>query len=92
MRRNWRYVEKNTHYYYQTYDGRVIGQAYNIAFTIVWGAKIPINATEELILGQYIELEYAKRAIEEYWQEKDRTFDMVDNEYLLSGPASENLG
>ena len=92
MKREWRYVDKNTHYYFQTHNGRVIGQAYNIAFTIVWGAKIPINATEELILGQYIELEYAKRAIEEYWEEKDRTFDMVDNEHLLSGPASENRG
>ena len=82
MRREWRYVEKNSHYYFQVHDGKVIGQAYNIAFTIVWGAKIPINATDELILGQYIELEYAKRAIEEYWEEKDRTIEMP-NENLL---------
>ena len=89
MKREWRYVDKNTHYYFQTHNGRVIGQAYNIAFTIVWGAKIPINATEELILGQYIELEYAKRAIEEYWEEKDRTFDMVDSTSLLTHNGGE---
>jgi len=87
MRREWRYVEKNSHYYFQVHDGKVIGQAYNIAFTIVWGAKIPINATDELILGQYIELEYAKRAIEEYWEEKDRTLEVV-HEHLLPGYGS----
>jgi len=87
MLREWRYVEKNSHYYFQVRDGKVIGQAYNIAFTIVWGAKIPINATEELILGQYIELEYAKRAIEEYWEEKDRTLEVV-HEHLLPGYGS----
>jgi len=87
MRREWRYVEKNSHYYFQAHDGKVIGQAYNIAFTIVWGAKIPINATDELILGQYIELEYAKRAIEEYWDEKDRTLEVV-HEHLLPGYGS----
>ena len=77
MARQWRYVEKNSHYYYQVHDGKVIGQAYNIAFTIVWGAKIPISATEDLHLGQYIELEFAKKAIEEYWEGKDRTINYV---------------
>lgn len=76
MRRQWRCVDKNNHYYFQTHDGRIIGQVYNLAYTIVWGAKIPVNATEELIIGQYIEQEYAKKAIEEYWDGKDRTFDV----------------
>lgn len=75
MKRQWRCINGISHYYYQVDDGLVIGQAYNLAHTIVWGAKIPINATEEKILGQYIELEFAKRAIEEYWGEVDRTID-----------------
>jgi hypothetical protein len=83
MRREWRCVTKDCHYYFQVHNGFVIGQAYNLAHTIVWGAKIPINAAEELILGQYIEMEYAKRAIEEYWEEKDRTIEVV-HEHLLS--------
>jgi hypothetical protein len=87
MTRHWRYADKNNHYYFQGHDGRVIGQVYNIALTIVWGAKIPISANEELMLGQYIELEFAKKAIEEYWDEKDRTFD-VHHEHLLSAPRS----
>jgi hypothetical protein len=76
-------ASKNNHYYHQSYNGLIVGHAYNVVHTIVWGAKIPINATEELILGQYVELEYAKRAIEEYWEEKDRTIEVV-HEHLLS--------
>ena len=81
--RQWRYVDKNIHYYFQTNDGQVIGKAYNVALTIIWGAKIPINATEELIIGEFVELEFAKKAIERYWEEKDRTLE-VQSEHLLS--------
>lgn len=87
INREWRCVTKDCHYYFQVYNGLVIGQAYNLAHTIVWGAKIPVSATEELILGQYIEMEYAKRAIEEYWDEKDRTLEVV-HEHLLPGSGS----
>ena len=80
-------MTKDCHYYFQVHNGLVIGQAFNLAHTIVWGAKIPVNATEELILGQYIEMEYAKRAIEEYWNEKDRTLE-VAHEHLLPGYGS----
>lgn len=82
MKREWRCINSNSHYYFQTHDGKVIGQAYNLAHTIVWGAKIPVTATEERILGQYIELEFAKRAIEEYWGDKDRTIEI--NNYALT--------
>lgn len=75
MRRGWRCISSNHHYYFQEHDGLIIGQAYNLALTIIWGAKIPINATEEHVLGQYIELEFAKKAIEEYWDKKDRTYE-----------------
>jgi hypothetical protein len=93
MKRQWRYVDKNIHYYFQTNDGQVIGKAYNVALTIIWGAKIPINATEELIIGEFVELEYAKLAIERYWNEKDRTFDMFDDVYKLpAGIVDEPAG
>ncbi len=82
IERGWRCATKDCHYYFQVHNGLVIGQVYNLAHTIIWGAKIPINATEELILGQYVEMEYAKRAIEEYWDEKDRTLEVV-HEHLL---------
>ena len=87
IHREWRCATKDCHYYFQVQNGLVVGQAYNLAHTIIWGAKIPINATDELILGQYVEIEYAKRAIEEYWDNKDRTLE-VPSEHLLPGYGS----
>ncbi len=83
INRQWRLADKNNHYYHQSHNGLIVGHAYNVVHTIVWGAKIPINAAEELILGQYVELEHAKRAIEEFWEGKDRTLEVV-HEHLLS--------
>ena len=82
MRRDWRDVDKGVQYFYQVRDGLIVGQVYNMAYTSIWGAKIPLSATEELVLGQYVTLEFAKRAVEEHWNEKDRTFE-VQSEYLL---------
>ena len=90
MKREWRNVDKGCQYYFQARNGLIIGQIYNLAYTSIWGAKIPINATEERILGQYVEMEFAKRAIEEYWGEKDRTLDLYDNDIkLLVGNTHE---
>jgi len=82
MRRDWRDVDKGVQYFYQVRDGLIVGQVYNMAYTSIWGAKIPLSATEELVLGQYVTLDFAKRAVEEHWNEKDRTFE-VQSEYLL---------
>lgn len=84
MRRDWRDIDKGVQYYYQVSNGLIVGQVYNMAYTSIWGAKIPISSTEEMILGQFVTLEFAKRAIEEHWGEKDRTFE-VQSEYLLPG-------
>lgn len=85
MKRQWRCADNNNHYYFQVHNGLVVGHVYNYAHTIVWGAKIPISATEEEVIGRYIEIEFAKAAVEEYWSGKDRTLE-VNGEYLL--PAS----
>jgi hypothetical protein len=82
MRRDWRDVDKGVQYFYQVRDGLIVGQVYNMAYTSIWGAKIPLSSTEELVLGQYVTLDFAKRAVEEHWNEKDRTFE-VQSEYLL---------
>jgi hypothetical protein len=83
MRREWRNVDKGIQYYFQSENGLIVGQVYNLTYTSIWGARIPLSATEEHVLGQYIELEFAKKAIEEYWSEKDRTLEMTNN-YLLT--------
>ena len=84
MRRDWLNAEQNVSYYFFRHSGRIVGQAFNFAHTRIWGAKIYIDPTEELLLGQYISLETARVAIEEYWDEKDRTLE-VSHEYLLPG-------
>jgi len=75
MKRDWRDYDKGVQYYYQAHNGLIIGQVYNLAYTSIWGAKIPVSSTEELILGQYISLDFAKEAIVDYWDEKDRTIN-----------------
>lgn len=82
MKRDWRDIDKGVQYCYQVHNGLIVGQVYNMSYTSIWGAKIPVSATEELILGQFITLEFAKRAIDEYWNEKDRTLE-GRHEYLL---------
>lgn len=82
MRREWKDTDKGVQYYYQTYNGLIVGQVYNLAYTSIWGAKIPISATEELILGQFVGVEHAKKAVEEHWGDKDRTLE-GQHEYLL---------
>jgi hypothetical protein len=60
----------------------VVGQIYNLAHTIIWGAKIPVSANEELILGQYVEMEFAKKAVEEYWEKEDKTISLQTQNLL----------
>ena len=91
MKREWRNVDKGCQYYFQARNGLIIGQIYNLAYTSIWGAKIPINATEEMILGQYVEMEFAKKAVEDYWQERDRTFDMFDDKTKLMVGSNNEL-
>ena len=87
MRREWLNAEQNCSYYFFRHSGRIVGQAFNFAHTRIWGAKIYVTPTEELLLGQYISLETARVAIEEYWDEKDRTLE-VAHEYLLPAHGS----
>lgn len=75
IRREWLNIDKGCQYYYQVHDGRIVGQVYNLAHTAVWGAKIPVSATEFQMLGNFIEIEYAKKAVEKHWALKDKTYE-----------------
>ena len=85
MKRAWRLADSNNHYYHRVDNG-----LFNYAHTIVWGAKVPspLNRNEDMILGRYVELEFAKKAVEEYWDERDRTLEVVIDEHLLPGYGS----
>jgi hypothetical protein len=91
MKRAWRLADSNNHYYYQIDDGKVIGHAFNYAHTIVWGAKVPsmFDRNEDVIVGRYIEVEFAKKAIEQYWDNSDKTLTMSidsdNNKMLVNG-------
>ena len=64
------YVSGNGSYFYDSLDGRVIGQVYTLAHTNICGAKL--MATDELI-GHYITMDFAKKAIETYFDIQNRT-------------------
>ena len=66
--------------YYDDEDGKIIGLVYKIGngAATIWGAKVYTTENVDGILGQYIDSDYARRAVENYWLIKDRT--------LLAGP------
>jgi len=88
MKRQWRLADSNNHYYHRVDNGLVIGHVFNYAHTIVWGAKVPspLNRNEDIILGRYVEMEFAKKAVEEYWDKSDKTIDLT-----LSPETNEKL-
>ena len=83
--RGWLIAElQSCSYYFSKPSGLVIGQIFNFAHTPIWGAKIYPNSTEdptqELFLGQYVNREYAKDAVVNYWDKQDRTLREEDFE------------
>jgi hypothetical protein len=79
MKRAWRLADSNNHYYHQVDDGLVVGHVFNYAHTIVWGAKVPspLDRNDDIILGRYVEMEFAKRAVEGYWDKSDKTINLT---------------
>ena len=58
--------------YYDDADGKIIGSVYKIGNSLgIWGAKI--YAEMEGVLGQYVDSDYARRAVEHYWEVQSRT-------------------
>ena len=78
MSRLWKdNIAASSEYYYQANNGLIVGQVYNLAHSQIWGAKIPVSATEEHIIGNFVSLEFAKKAVEEYWSGKDKTINYM---------------
>ena len=76
-----RYGDK--YYYYDSNTGKIVGAVNKIALQEVWIALVYIGEytftiNDEKHLGQYINLDFAKRAAEFFWERESRT--------LLSGP------
>lgn len=77
--KEWREAPHKTWYYFKTDTGQIIGQVTNIAHTDIYNAKIYLKYVEEKYLGQYINSDFARRAVEEIWgiQERTLTHDEV---------------
>ena len=73
MKRNWKDVADDCHYYFNEEDGRIIGQVNKIAFTKVFIAKIIRNHNDEAFLGQFISCAFAQAAVQRFWDTQDRT-------------------
>jgi len=72
MSKQWQEKEFSQWVYYDDKDGKIIGAVYKIGnATGIWGAKVYTEI--EGILGQYINSDYAKRAVEHYWEVQSRT-------------------
>lgn len=80
--KKWQEKEFAQWVYYDDEDGLIIGSVYKIGnSTGIWGGKIynsNNNVILEATLGQFIDSDYAKRAIEKYWEIQSRTL-LEDN-------------
>lgn len=64
----------NVEYYHDIATGLVIGQCHPIAHSIVYVAKVWVSPVQERMLGQYVSMQFAKSAIELFWDAESRTF------------------
>jgi hypothetical protein len=72
--RNWKEEVYDTYYYYNVENGRIIGLITPIAHTKIWISKVMTEQyNNDVFLGQYITLDFAKKSIEMYWNIQDRT-------------------
>lgn len=71
--RKWQEFEHNNQYYYNDFDGLIIGQTHKFGTSnnIYTATVKPQNIDK--VLGYYISGDHAKRAVERFWEIEDRT-------------------
>lgn len=72
MSRKWHEYEQNTQYYYNESDGLVIGQVHNFGNSALHTATVKPDNIDQ-ILGYYISRDYAKAAVQKFWDWQDKT-------------------
>ena len=74
MTYSWKDLENNTSYFYREQDGLIVAQVHNVVHTKIWIAKgLPNGMPDEKYLGQFITLDFAKKAVERWIGIQDRT-------------------
>lgn len=70
--KKWLEKEFSQWVYYDDIDGRIIGAVYKIGTqNSIWGAKVHTDL--EGVLGQYVDSDYARKAVEMFWDVQSRT-------------------
>ena len=76
---DWKSVS-DKYYYYKVSTGKVVGQAGKVALQELFFATVYQKEStaryaihEEIQLGHFISLEFAKQAVEHFWEVQDRT-------------------
>ena len=70
--KKWLEKEHSQWVYYDDNDGKIIGSSYKFGnLNSIWGAKVYIDT--ELVLGTYVDSDYARKAVERYWEIESRT-------------------
>lgn len=70
--KKWLEKEHSQWVYYDDIDGKIIGSSYKFGnLNSIWGAKIYKDT--EIVLGTYIDSDYARKAVETYWDIESRT-------------------
>ncbi len=78
MSNKWYETEFTNHFYYREETGLIIGLSHRLGTQgVIYLSKVYRN-NQEMALGQYITIDHAKRAIENYWEIEDRT--LLSNE------------
>ena len=71
--KQWMEKEFSQWVYYDDEDGKIIGSVYKIGNTVgIWGAKVYAER-DEAVLGQFIDSDFAKKAVEYFWDIQNRT-------------------
>ena len=79
--KQWQEKEFSQWVYYDDQDGRIIGAVYKIGTsTGIWGGRVYLMSPEEKVLGQYIDSDFARKAVELYWEIDSRTVLEYKNE------------
>jgi hypothetical protein len=73
----WKSFSDN-YYFFNVKTGKIVGQAGKLAlreifFGLTYVGDTSFTVQDEKHLGQYISLEHAKKAVENYWDIQSRT-------------------
>jgi len=71
--KKWMEKEYSSWVYYDDEDGMIIGSTFKYGNSgSIWGAKVT-NENQDKVLGQFIDSDFARRAVENYWDMMSRT-------------------